>query len=158
MKSSNNLSKELSNFINFMDGLRCFSLPTSRKKEQRDSSEATTIYKHGTVSVALVPVGNPDVIRGTYYGYEPYVDFIENTAQKGICTFYLLARGKINNLIADATAKIVESRNSLKVTDRYVDQVEMNGKKVQTLLLRLENDHTCLQPSDAEKRASQHKS
>lgn len=137
MKHNKDLAKEVSNFVSFLDGLRSFSLPVKREQEP-PSCESPSIYKNKIADLALVFIGDSDVIRGTYYGYEPYVGFIERLTKRGISTYYLLARGKMNILVADATAKIVQNRNSLRITDRYVDSVQIGKRTIDTICIRME--------------------
>jgi hypothetical protein len=138
MKGEQIVEEEVSNFIGFLDRLLSFSLPVSRKEEVFLTCENANVYKDGAIDLAIVFVGDPKVIENTHFGYEPYVDYIKRTAKRGISTFYLLARGKINVLIADAVAKIIENENLLKITDRYDDKVRLDEKTIETLCIRLQ--------------------
>lgn len=137
MTFKKDLTDEVSNFIAFLDKLNCFSLPVSKKEEPHDRCETPTIYKNGIINLAIVFVGDSDIIRRTHYGYEPYVNFIQRMSKEGVDTFYLLARGRLNTMIADVTAKIVEDMGILRMTDRYTDNVKIHKNTIDVILLRL---------------------
>lgn len=124
--------EETKRFVGF---LRKFNRATHAilEKENSDGSDLYGVYENGFHSLALVPIG-PKTLRG----YAPYVEYVEKAIGQGINTYYVLARGPVNLTIADSVAKELEEKHLARITDKYVETVDFEGKKVDVGYLRLE--------------------
>ena len=93
--------------------------------------------KHRDFRLSIILVGRSEVIKHYKYGYEPYVNYIKCGIKKGIETFYVLARGKLNTLIAQIVARELEQQRLVTISDEYVDKVEYKGTTVNVSYFRL---------------------
>lgn len=124
------LKKNICDFITFL-----------HKACTKDAGEKAQLT-YEPLKLAIVLVGRSEIVRQCYYGYEPYLHYIQGAIKEGINTFYVLAKGALNTTIADIVSRLLEEQKLVKVTDRYIDEVEDNRKLASVACIRLECLHT----------------
>lgn len=131
------MGKHYCDFIKFLQEINA----------KKTGEDINLTFKRGDITLAIILIGQLETMYRSEYGHEPYVSYIKYAVEEGVKTFYILARGNINCLIAnEVVLQVTDREQYLEKTNEYHDEIEYNGKKVRVLCVRLTNKKQTYNP------------
>lgn len=90
--------------------------------EKKKGEDINTTLQKKNISMTVVLVGRPEVVAS--YGIDPYTKWIDRCLNNGIRTIHILARGKVNVIVARIIAD--HFNNSMKI--ERIEEERISGK------------------------------
>jgi hypothetical protein len=90
--------------------------------EKKKGEDINTTLQKKNISMTVVLVGRPEVVAS--YGIDPYIKWINRCLENGIRTIHILARGKVNIIVARVIAE--HFSNSMKI--EKIEEERISGK------------------------------
>jgi hypothetical protein len=91
--------------------------------EKKKGEDINTTLQKKDISMSIVLVGRPEVVAS--YGIDPYTRWIDKCLDNGIYTIHILARGKVNIMVARMVTQ--NFKDSMKIEEVEERQISGDG-------------------------------